>query len=48
MRTQISTKFRPAGMRLELAVAGFGLEEWWTDPAGNYALALAHRTEDRS
>jgi L-histidine Nalpha-methyltransferase len=41
MRTEISTKFtRP---RLEESYAGTGLKlaEWFTDPAGDYALSLA-------
>jgi L-histidine Nalpha-methyltransferase len=41
LRTEISTKFtRP---RLEEAYAGTGLTlaEWFTDPAGDYALSLA-------
>jgi L-histidine N-alpha-methyltransferase len=43
MRTEISTKFtRP---RLEESYAGTGLAmaEWFTDPAGDYALSLARR-----
>lgn len=47
MRTEISAKFRPAGIRRELAAAGFDLEAWWTDPAGDYALALARRAGER-
>lgn len=47
MRTEISAKFRPAGIQRELAAAGFDLEEWWTDPAGDYALALARKMGDR-
>lgn len=43
MRTEISAKFRPEGIQRELAVAGFELEQWWTDPAGDYALALARK-----
>lgn len=46
MRTEISAKFRPGAIRGELATAGFELEEWWTDPAGDYALAMARRTGD--
>jgi L-histidine N-alpha-methyltransferase len=25
----------------ELAAAGFHLAEWWTDPAGDFALSLS-------
>jgi L-histidine N-alpha-methyltransferase len=43
VRTEISAKFRPAGVRAELAAAGLELVEWWTDPAGDFALSLARR-----
>ncbi|MFP5253789.1 MAG: L-histidine N(alpha)-methyltransferase [Actinomycetes bacterium] len=41
IRTEISAKFRRDGVSAELRRAGLGLREWWTDPAGDYALALA-------
>lgn len=41
LRTEISAKFRPDGVRAELAAAGLALEHWWTDTAGRYALSLA-------
>jgi len=41
IRTEISAKFRREGIENELAAAGFGLESWWTDPAGLFALSLA-------
>lgn len=41
MRTEISAKFRKEGLKAELAAAGFALEHWWTDPAGDFALLLA-------
>jgi L-histidine N-alpha-methyltransferase len=44
MRTEISAKFRRDRVRDELAAAGFELAEWWTDPAGDFALSLARRT----
>jgi L-histidine N-alpha-methyltransferase len=44
MRTEISSKFRPERVTEELATAGFDLVEWWTDPAGDFALSLARRT----
>jgi L-histidine N-alpha-methyltransferase len=43
IRTEISAKFTPARVRDELAAAGFELREWWTDPAGDFALSLAVR-----
>jgi L-histidine N-alpha-methyltransferase len=43
LRFEISTKFRRAGVEDELAGAGLRLDEWWTDPAGDFALALASR-----
>jgi dimethylhistidine N-methyltransferase len=41
LRTEISCKFRRAGLVAELARAGFGVREWWTDAAGRFALLLA-------
>src|SRR4051794_17359833 len=41
LRTEISAKFRRAGVERELAAAGFQLAEWWTDPAGDFALSLS-------
>ncbi len=43
MRTEISAKFRPARVAEELEAAGFDLEQWWTDPAQDFALSLARR-----
>ncbi len=43
MRTEISAKFRHERIAQELASAGLRLEGWWTDPAKDYALALARR-----
>jgi L-histidine N-alpha-methyltransferase len=43
MRTEISSKFRRAGVESELAGAGLDLRHWWTDPAGDFALSLAFR-----
>jgi L-histidine N-alpha-methyltransferase len=43
MRTEISSKFREAGVRGELEAAGFGLASWWTDPAGDFAVSLSVR-----
>jgi L-histidine N-alpha-methyltransferase len=41
MRTEISAKFRRDGVTAELAHAGLRLTQWWTDPAGAFALSLA-------
>ncbi|GGF32524.1 histidine N-alpha-methyltransferase [Marmoricola endophyticus] len=41
MRTEISSKFRPEGVRGELAAAGLRVEQWWTDPAGDFGLSLS-------
>ncbi|MGR6922040.1 L-histidine N(alpha)-methyltransferase [[Actinomadura] parvosata] len=41
MRTEISAKFRPEGLRIELEAAGFGVRRHYTDPAGDFALVLA-------
>jgi L-histidine Nalpha-methyltransferase len=44
IRTSISTKFRPDGIRTELECAGFAPHHWWTDPDGQYALSLSRLT----
>jgi L-histidine Nalpha-methyltransferase len=41
MRTEVSAKFRRTGVERELAAAGLRLVEWWTDPAGDFALSLS-------
>lgn len=41
LRTEVSAKFREAGVREELAAAGLALRHWWTDPGGRFALSLA-------
>jgi L-histidine N-alpha-methyltransferase len=41
LRTEISAKFRHEGVVRELAAAGLELAEWWTDPAGDFALSLS-------
>jgi dimethylhistidine N-methyltransferase len=43
MRTEISAKFRRAKVERELAAVGLELVEWWTDPAGDFALSLSRR-----
>ena len=42
LRTEVSAKFRPEGVRDELDAAGLELCEWWTDD-GDFALSLAIR-----
>ncbi|MER6173803.1 L-histidine N(alpha)-methyltransferase [Streptosporangium sp. NPDC001681] len=41
MRTEISAKFRPEGLRQELVTAGFGMIGHYTDPTGDFSLVLA-------
>ncbi|MGN9839788.1 L-histidine N(alpha)-methyltransferase [Nonomuraea sp. H19] len=41
MRTEISAKFRPDGLREELVAAGFEVRRRYTDPAGDFTLVLA-------
>jgi L-histidine N-alpha-methyltransferase len=44
MRTEVSTKFRPARVATELAEAGFTLSKWWTDPLGRFGVSLSQAT----
>ncbi|MEU0041382.1 L-histidine N(alpha)-methyltransferase, partial [Streptomyces sp. NPDC006333] len=41
LRTEISAKFRQAGVLAELEAAGFDLTRWFTSPGQLYGLALA-------
>jgi len=41
MRTEVSAKFREAGVRAELAAAGLEMRSWWTDESGQFGLSLA-------
>ncbi len=41
MRTEISAKFRRAGVESELRAAGFELVAWWTDPDDDFAVSLS-------
>ncbi|MEV6617348.1 L-histidine N(alpha)-methyltransferase [Streptomyces sp. NPDC051051] len=41
LRTEVSAKFREAGVRAELSAAGLGLSRWWTDREGRFALSLS-------
>ncbi|HET9444022.1 MAG TPA: L-histidine N(alpha)-methyltransferase [Acidimicrobiales bacterium] len=47
MRTEISAKFRPEGLRAELEAAGLAPVRWWTDPAGDFGLSLSRRSDAR-
>lgn len=44
LRTEISAKFRRAGVAAELAAAGLTMTEWWTDRDGDFGLSLSLRT----
>ncbi len=44
LRTETSAKFRPNGVRSELAAAGLTIAGWWTDAAGDYGVSLATPT----
>ncbi|WP_211348834.1 L-histidine N(alpha)-methyltransferase [Nocardioides litoris] len=44
IQVEISSKFRPAGIRDELAAAGFETVELYTDPAGDFGVTLARLT----
>ena len=41
MRTEVSAKFRRAGVEAELGAAGFATRAWWTDAAGQFGLSLS-------
>jgi L-histidine N-alpha-methyltransferase len=43
IRTEISAKFRPEGVRAELRAAGLNLTQWWTDSAGRFGVSLSQR-----
>lgn len=47
LRVEISTKFRPEGLREELAAAGFTMTRSWTDPDGDFAVTLGRRDGSR-
>jgi L-histidine Nalpha-methyltransferase len=47
MRTEISAKFRRAALEAELGAAGLTIDEWWTDPAEDFALLLVCLDGDR-
>ncbi|HST64514.1 MAG TPA: L-histidine N(alpha)-methyltransferase [Mycobacteriales bacterium] len=41
MRTEVSAKFRPDGIRAELAAAGFAVRDGWTDAQGRFLVTLS-------
>jgi L-histidine Nalpha-methyltransferase len=41
LRVEVSSKFRRSGFEMELERAGFKIEAWWTDVAGDFAVVLA-------
>jgi len=41
MRTEVSAKFRRAGVETELAAAGLAMRAWWTDPGERFGLSLS-------
>ncbi len=41
IRTEVSAKFRRSRLTAELAAADLRLDEWWTDPAADFAVCLA-------
>ena len=41
LRTEVSAKFRRAGVDRELTAAGLAMTHWWTDPAEDFALFLS-------
>jgi L-histidine N-alpha-methyltransferase len=43
MRTEVSAKFTRVRVDAELRAAGMRLVQWWTDPAGDFAVSLARR-----
>lgn len=44
MRTEISAKFHPDGVKAELAAAGFAATRRWTDSYGRFLVTLAQAT----
>jgi L-histidine N-alpha-methyltransferase len=43
LRVEISSKFRREQLGLEASQAGLSVESWWTDRAGDFAVALVLR-----
>ena len=40
MRTEISSKFRRERFEAETRAAGLAVDQWWTDPDGDFVLSL--------
>ena len=43
LRVEVSSKFRRARLEREARDAGLGVDTWWTDEAGDFAVALMTR-----
>lgn len=43
VRTEISAKFTHARIETDLGAGGLHLEDWWTDPASDFAVLLARK-----
>ena len=41
LRTETSAKFHRPGVEAELDQAGFEVDRWWTDRAGDFGLSLS-------
>ncbi len=48
LRVEVSTKFRRDRLELEGRDAGLGIVAWWTDEAGDFAVALMTRERRRA
>ncbi|WP_236793130.1 L-histidine N(alpha)-methyltransferase [Amycolatopsis sp. GM8] len=46
IRTEISAKFRAAGVAAELTESGFALERWWTDGQQRFGVSLAKAVQE--
>ena len=46
LRIEVSSKFRRNQVELEVTRAGLRIESWWTDAAGDFAVALCQREEN--
>jgi L-histidine N-alpha-methyltransferase len=46
LRIEISSKFRREQFELEAGRAGLQVKSWWTDAAGDFAVALCQREEN--
>ena len=43
MRTEISAKFRRAGVEAELGDADLAVARWWTDDGGDFGVSLSFK-----